>query len=212
MSSWLHRRWPEQQVLTAAIVMPAVLAAITALRVHGATVLALAFGLGLAGSVGRRAFDGVIQTEAPHARRGKAYAGLETRLEVGWVAGSLVAVLARFPNWLGLAILALFLAGLAGNRIVTTVRAARLGASVGTATLPLRLLETAEALAARGDQQQAVVVALASVEAATMAGQTTPETLDDVRRRCHGAAIENDPAAEAQLLRFVRALITEAPE
>jgi len=212
VSSWLHRRWLEQQVLTAAIILPAVLAAITALRVHGSTVIALAFGLGLAGSVGRRAFDGVIQTEAPHARRGKAYAGLETRLELGWVAGSLVAVLARFPNWLGLAILSIFLAILAGNRIVAGIRAARLGASVGMPTLPLRLLETAEAIAARGDRQQAVVVALAAVEAAAVTGQVAPETLDDVRRRCRDAAVRNDPGEEEQLLQFVHELISGPAE
>lgn len=212
VSSWLHRRWLEQEVLTAAILLPAVLAAVTALRVHGSTVIALALGLGLAGSVGRRAFDGVIQTEAPHATRGRAYAGLETRLELGWVGGSLVAVLARFPNWLGLAILSMFLAIVAGNRIIAAVRAARLGASVGTATLALRLLETAEAVAARGDRQQAVVVALAAVEAATVTGQTAPETLADVRRQCHDAAVTNDPAAEEQLLRLVREIIAEPPD
>jgi len=208
VSSWLHRRWLEPQVLTGAIIVPALVAAVAALRVHGSTAIALALALGLAGSVGRRAFDGVIQTEAPHARRGRAYTGLETRLEMAWVAGSLMAVLTRFPNWLGLAILSAFLAVLAGSRILTSVRAARLGTGLGTATLALRLLETAEAVAARADRQQAMVVALAAVEAATVAGHATPATLEEVRRRCHDVAARNDLGAEDQLLRFIRTLIT----
>ena len=123
-----------------------------------------------------------------------------------------MAVLARFPNWLGLAILSVSLAVLAGTRLVASVRAARLGAGLGTATLALRLLETAEAIAARGDRQQAVAVALAAVEAATVTGHTAPGTLDEVRRRCHDTAAQNDSEAEDQLLRFVRALITGPAE
>jgi hypothetical protein len=127
---------------------------------HGSTAIALSISLGLAGSVGRRAFDGVVRTEAPHATRGRAYAGLETRLEVGCVVGSIVAVLARFPSWVGLAILSVALGAFGFSRIMAEFNAARIGAGVEAATVPFRLLETAEAVASRGDRQQAVLVAL----------------------------------------------------
>lgn len=212
VAPWLHRRWDEQQVLTVALVLPAALAALAALRFHSSTAVALAVSLGLAGSLGRRAFDGVVQTEAPHARRGQAYAGLETRLEIAWVIGSLAAVLSRLPAWLGLAILSVGLAGLSFNRILAGIAAARLGADTGAATLPLRLMETAEALAARGDRQQAVLVALAAVESAALVGTVAPKKLAEVQRRSRDAAIGNDPSEEDAVLRLSYRLVTESSD
>ena len=207
VAPWLHRRWDEQQVLTASLVLPAVLALFAALRFHSSTAIALAAALGLAGSLGRRAFDGVIQSEAPHARRGQAYAGLETRLEIAWVIGSLAAVLSRLPSWLGLAILSVGLGVLSLNRILASIATARVGAE--PATLPLRLLETAEAVAASGDRQQAVLVALAAAEAAAMVGKVAPARLAELQSRCHDAAVSNDPSAEDAVLRLARDLVAE---
>ncbi len=112
-------------------------AALTALRFHGATAFAFAAVLGFTGSIGRRAFDGVVQTEAPHARRGKAYAGLETRLELAWVAGALFAVIARAADWLGLVALAVVLGGLAFDRVNSSLEARKIEAKVGVETLPV---------------------------------------------------------------------------
>lgn len=212
VAPWLHRRWDEQQVLTASIVLPCVMAALAALRFHSSTAAALAATLGLAGSLGRRAFDGVIQTEAPHARRGRAYAGLETRLEVAWVIGSLAAVLTRLPNWLGLAILSVGLGALGVNRILAAVATARVGADAGATTLPLRLMETAEAIAARGDRQQAVLVALAAAEAAAVVGTVAPESLAELKRQSREAAVSNDPSAEDAALRLAHDLVTESSD
>ncbi len=210
VAPWLHRRWDEQRVLTVALILPAVFAAIAALRFHGATAIALSMSLGLAGSIGRRAFDGVVQTEAPHATRGRAYAGLETRLEIGWVAGSIVAVLARFPSWVGLAILSLALGAFAISRIVHELTAARIGAEAGAETLPFRLLATAETLAAQGDRQQATLVALAAVEAAAMVGTVADDRLRLVKQRGREAAMDNDPAVEDEVLRLAHELVTES--
>lgn len=210
VAPWLHRRWDEQRVLTASLLLPAGLAALAALRFHGSTAIALSISLGLAGSVGRRAFDGVVQTEAPHATRGRAYAGLETRLEVGWVVGSIVAVLARFPSWVGLAILSAALGAFGLSRIVAEFNAARVGAEVGAATLPFRLLETAEAVASRGDRQQAVLVALAAAEAAAMVGDVARDRLSELRQLSLQAAIDNDPAVEDSLLRLAHDLVVES--
>ncbi|MDH4146292.1 MAG: hypothetical protein OEY23_14115, partial [Acidimicrobiia bacterium] len=99
----LRRRVDEQSMLTVGLLVATVFAFVAALRVHGVTAFLLTFALGTGGSVGRRAFDGVVQTEAPHARRGQAYAGLETRLELAWVGGAIVAVITRTPAWVGLA-------------------------------------------------------------------------------------------------------------
>lgn len=212
VAPWLHRRLDEQQILTASLMLPAAVAVLAALRFHSLTAIALAAALGLAGSLGRRAFDGVIQTEAPHARRGRAYAGLETRLEIAWVVGSLAAVVARLPNWLGLAILAGCLGALSLDRVLAALAATRVGADAAATTLPLRLMETAEAVAERGDRQQAVLVALAAVEAAAMTGSVAPVQLMELQRRCRDAAVDLDPSAEEAVMRMAHDLIAESSE
>lgn len=212
VAPWLHRRWDEQQVLTASLILPGVLALLAALRFHSTTAVAMAAALGLAGSLGRRAFDGVVQTEAPHTRRGRAYAGLETRLEVAWVIGSVAAVLTRLPDWLGLAILAVGLGALSINRILADVTAAQVGADAGATTLPQRLLETAEAIAARGDRQQAVLVALAAADAAAMVGEVAPDRLAEFERQGRDAAVSNDPSAGDAVLRLARNLVAESSD
>ncbi len=212
VAPWLHRRWHEQQVLTASLILPAVLAALAALRFHSSTAIALAASLGLAGSIGRRAFDSVIQTEAPHARRGRAYAGLETRLEIAWVIGSLVAVLARLPNWLGLAILTASLGALSLNRIFAAAAAARVGTVAGATTLPLRLMATAETLAARGDRQQAMLVALSAAEAAAVVGTVAPERLVELQQRSRDAVFGDDPSDAKAVLRLAHNLVAESSE
>ncbi|MEZ5230448.1 MAG: hypothetical protein R2710_28405 [Acidimicrobiales bacterium] len=98
----LRRRHHEQEMLTGAILGLGAVATLAAVWFVSATAALLGLALGLAGSVGRRAFDGIVQTDAPHARRGRAFAGLETRLELGWVVGAFAAVVAR-PGRIGLA-------------------------------------------------------------------------------------------------------------
>lgn len=206
----LHRRLGEQEMMTLSLLFLAAIAALAALRFHESTAAALGLAVGLAGSVGRRAFDGVVQTEAPHTRRGRAYAGLETRLELGWVAGALVAVITRAPDWVGMLLLTATVLSLGVDRTLSHIEARRLGADVGVATLPIRLLETAEAVAARGDRQQAVLVALAAADAAALVGSVPPDRLATLQRRGREAATENDPEIEDEVLRMAHDLVTEA--
>lgn len=206
----LHRRLGEQEIMTLSLLLLAAFAGLAALRFHGSTAAALGLAIGLAGSVGRRAFDGVVQTEAPHTRRGRAYAGLETRLELGWVAGALVAVVARAPDWVGLLLLTVSALALGVDRAVSHIEARRLGAGVSVATLPIRLLETAETVAARGDRQQAVLVALAAADAAALVGSVPAEQLAALRRMGQRAATDNDPTTEDEVLRLAHDLVTEA--
>ncbi len=190
----LHGRLHEQEIITASLFLLAAFAGLAALRFHGSTAVALGLALGVALSVGRRAFDSVIQTEAPHARRGRAYAGLETRLEVGWVIGAFIAVIARSPDWLGLLVMAVAVGALSVDRIASHYSTGRVAAETGAATLPIRLLETAEAVAARGDRQQAVLVALAAADAASMVGSVPAESLAVLQRRGREAATDRDPS------------------
>ncbi|MFT7598431.1 MAG: MFS family permease [Acidimicrobiales bacterium] len=206
----LRKRFDEPFMLTGALLVPAMAAGLAALRFHGSTAVLLSFSLGLAGSVGRRAFDSVVQTQAPHARRGRAFAGLETRLELAWVVGSVVAVIARSPDWLGLVALAVGLSLVVVDRIDSNRRTSGVEAEEATATLPIRLLQTADALALQGDRQQAVLVALAAADAADLVGRVSHERVEELQQLGRDAAAQNDPAAEEAVLRLAHELLTDA--
>jgi len=206
----LRRLVGEQVMLTAALATPAVMALVTALRFHRVSAVALVFVVGISASVARRAFDYVVQTEAPHARRGQAYAGLETRLELAWAAGALAAVVSSAPGWLGAAILSAGLGSVAIERVIQRRAAVRMESTAAQATLPLRLLETAEALAARGDRQQAVLVAVAAVDAVTLVGAPVKPELADLRELGREAATDQDEHAAEDALRLAHQLVAEA--
>jgi hypothetical protein len=205
----LRRRLGERVTLTAALASPAVFALATALRFHRITAVALVFVLGLSASVARRAFDCVVQTEAPHARRGQAYAGLEARLELGWVTGALAAVMVSVPGWLGTVVLAAGLGGLALGRVIQPRGAVLIESTAAPTTLPLRLLETAEALAAGGDRQQAVFVAVAAADFVTPSNTPATPDLADLREIGRTAVDKGEPRAE-EALRLAHQLVAEA--
>jgi hypothetical protein len=186
------------------------MALITTLRFHRVSIVVFVLSLGVCGSVARRAFDGVVQTEAPHARRGKAYAGLETRLELAWVLGAIAAVVARAPAWLGIGALTAWLGAVAVYRVVQRRSAARIGAGVGPRTLPLRLLETAEALAAQGDQEQAALVAVAAVDAVAVLGNRVGPEVEEVRRLAEVAVNDDDVGAAEQAVHLAREVVADA--
>lgn len=206
----LRRVVGEQLTLTIALAAPALIALVAALRFHRVTSIALAFVVGLGASVARRTFDSVVQAEAPHARRGKAFAGLETRLELGWAAGALTAVVASAPGWVGAAALAAALGGTTMARYVQYRRAHLIESTASEATLSLRLLETAEALAARGDRQQALVVALAAADMVTPKGSVVPSELANLRDLCWLAATSHSEQAAADALRLAHQLVADA--
>lgn len=162
----LRKRISEYRMLTIALTIPAVVAFIAALRFHPVSVVLVTLGLGSAVAIGRRAFDNVVQERAPHGARGAAYAGLETRLELGWVTGALAAVLARAPGWLGLLALAAALTAMALSRLSRTRWQTKVTSLIGRSPLSRRLLVTAERLESAGETRQAVIVAAAAMEAA----------------------------------------------
>jgi hypothetical protein len=76
-------------------------------------------------------------------------------------------------------------------------------------TLPLRLLETAEALAARGDRQQAVFVAVAAADSATPSNTPVTPELADLREIGRTAVDQGEHHAE-EALRLAHQLVAEA--
>ena len=67
----------------------------------GIILIAVANGVG---SIGRLAFESIIQREAPDANRARAFVKFETRNQLVWVGCGLVSVVFTFPGAVGFAI------------------------------------------------------------------------------------------------------------
>ena len=91
------------------------LGALVASRVGGRPAAALmAAVVGVAASVGRLAFDSIVQRDAPDADQGRSFAGFETRFQLAWVAGAFLPVVIPTPlgaGFLGMGIAAAVAAG-----------------------------------------------------------------------------------------------------
>jgi len=162
VSPWLRRRLSERSMFTVALVGSAVAALVAGFALTRVTLILAIFVLGLAVSIGRRALDATIQRQAPHARRGQVYAGLETRLELAWVTAACLAVALRIATPIGMLLLAGFLAVVA---IVHLRRRSGLLVMRPMPATPLadRLLLRAETLADHRFYDEAIVVALTAL-------------------------------------------------
>jgi predicted MFS family arabinose efflux permease len=111
-ASRLRRVLHEEQMLALALVVPAVFILAAGVQVGRPSVLGAALVLGLGASVGRQAFDSLIQHKAPDATRGHLMARFETGFQLAWAAGALIPVAFRPRPWVGLLALAcVFIAG-----------------------------------------------------------------------------------------------------
>jgi hypothetical protein len=119
-----RRLFSEQQVLTLAISLVAFTAVLTA--VVGGVVIQtlLAFVIGFSGGAGKPAFDALVQRYVPTAAQGRAFARFETRLQLVWVVGALLPVVATTPLTAGDIVIA-SVAGVGGLSYMTGRRAVR---------------------------------------------------------------------------------------
>jgi hypothetical protein len=87
----------EPQMLALSVWSVALIGAIAAF-VGGRTVQgALAFVLGMAAAAAKPAFDALVQRYVPPSAQGRAFARFETRLQLVWVVGALLPVIAALP-------------------------------------------------------------------------------------------------------------------
>ncbi len=159
----MRRRMSEQTMFTLALTGASVGMVVCGVSFNRFTLVGAVFVLGLAVSIGRRALDSTIQSHASHARRGRIYAGLETRLELAWVAAACAAVGSRLATWVGILALSAFLifatmAHVRRHRLLDLVEPSM--------SLPLteRLVIRAETLAGLEHYDEAVVVALSAID------------------------------------------------
>jgi hypothetical protein len=92
------RRWlREVQMIGLAIAVPAVFAAIGVLGASVPLLVLIAGLVGMSTTLGRNAFDGLLQRLAPEALLGRAGARYETRFQLAWVLGGVVATPISLP-------------------------------------------------------------------------------------------------------------------
>lgn len=88
----LRRRLREEWILAGSILVPAV-PLVFAARAYGRASLAFAAGaVAACAALGRLAFDSLVQRDGAEAARGRAFARFETRFQLVWVFGGVLAV------------------------------------------------------------------------------------------------------------------------
>jgi Major Facilitator Superfamily len=98
----LRERLQEETMLAGCLGGIALLGLLVALDGSKAGAAVLSAAVGVAASVGRLAFDAIVQQDAPEANRGRAFARFETRFQVAWVAAAFVPVVIHLPARVGL--------------------------------------------------------------------------------------------------------------
>jgi predicted MFS family arabinose efflux permease len=117
----LRRRTPEEWILGGALAVPSV-PLIFAARSYGRPALAIAaLAVYVASAAARLAFDSLLQRDGADAARGRAFARFETRFQLVWVFGGLLAVVFPGGGRSGIFLVALVLL-FAGLSYIGTVR------------------------------------------------------------------------------------------
>jgi hypothetical protein len=115
VSPFLKNHMREPMMMLSALLAVAISGIIAAWydRVVGGILLAAI--VNAAGTVGKLAFDSTVQSDAPDANRGRAFAQFETKNQVAWVVGGLVPVIFSPSGEIGFAIVALV--GIVGSAL-----------------------------------------------------------------------------------------------
>jgi hypothetical protein len=129
----LRRATREEVILASSLVLPAAFALLGAVVAGAAGFVLAAFTLGIGAAAGRLGFDSLLQRDGPDAVRGRAFAKFETRFQLVWVIGGIIAII-PFAKQMGLFLLAIVL-GFAAVSYVAALRAAR-GRVMRTKLLP----------------------------------------------------------------------------
>lgn len=223
ISPVLRRHVTERAMFTAALATSATAMTICGLAYRRETLIGAVFVLGTCASVGRRALDSTIQQQAPHARRGQVYAGLETRLELAWVAAACLAVALRVATWIGILSLAAFLVLVA---VVHVRRHAGMSVLRPVAAVPLpdRLLMRAETLADHGYLDEAALIA--RLAASDLDGRTLDEIghaggswsesdvraeIERIRRQTARTSAAEEPVPEGHVVEMMDRVVDEVP-
>jgi predicted MFS family arabinose efflux permease len=211
----LRRRFSEETLVMVAISAPASLTLVGVLGVSRALLLAIAALIGMSTTLGRHAFDSILQQRAPVASRGRAGARYETWFSLAFVFGAVVATLTALPVQAAMAVLsAIYLPALVV--FVRSFRAARANelGSVGAALrLAVARLDAAVVRHQTGDLRTAIVEAAAAADLAQVADPTVTrqhgrDDLDRLRRNALDPECIVDESDAELALAIARSLLT----
>ena len=104
ISRLISRAMSERAMMTVALAITSLTGIITGVIggiTAGIVLIAIANGMG---TIGRLAFESIIQRESPDANRARAFVKFETRNQIVWVGSGLVAVVLTLPGAVGFAI------------------------------------------------------------------------------------------------------------
>jgi hypothetical protein len=135
----LRRSVREEVIVASSLVVPAVFTLLGALVAGSTGFVLAALTIGIGAAAGRLGFDSLLQRDGPDAVRGRAFAKFETRFQLVWVLGGMIAII-PFAKQMGLFLLAVVL-GFAAVSYVAALRAAR-GRQMRTKLLPERVDRT----------------------------------------------------------------------
>ena len=103
----LRRRFQDAQLIAIALAIPTVPVLFGILGVSRPLLLITVALIGVSTTVGRAGFDSLLQDRAPVALRGRAAARYETRFQLVWAMGALIATPISLPTEASMAVLAL---------------------------------------------------------------------------------------------------------
>ncbi len=100
------RRWfREEQLIGLSLALPAVFSAVGILGASVPLLIVTSGLVGLSTTLGRNAFDGLLQRRAPEALLGRAGARYETRFQLAWVFGGVLATPISLPAEVSMTVL-----------------------------------------------------------------------------------------------------------
>ena len=179
LSSRLRRLFTEERILVLALALPALVGLLGAAQFGPITAVMMAAAVGLGASAGKHSFDSIVQYTAPDANLARAFAGFETRFQLFWIGGAMLAIVAQPGARLGLLGLSVVLGGAAIVIDVALHASNRFEASptlIAAVTQlvlddapehapPVAVLDAAEGLLRGGSPHAAVIAAAAALEA-----------------------------------------------
>lgn len=176
VAPFLRRHYQEERLMLLSLLAPAIVTAIAILGVGRPIVVVTAVVIGVATTTGRLAFDSLLQRTAPDESRGRAFARYETRFQITWVLGAVLATAITLPPRVSMGLLtAMFIPA-----IVLYARGARESrrydvvshADPSASALALTRLATAKAWQRSDSYRQAIIDASTAVDLALAVGAT----------------------------------------
>lgn len=192
----LRRHASEERLAAGSLVTLGVVASFGALGPSRLIILLVAAVLGMAASMGRQAFDALVQTRTPLTSRGSAFARFETRFQLGWVAGAIAATAISVPVRVSMAVVAVAMVGAAlfYLRDISEARLAMASDTFNPVALARRRIESLNTIE-RIDHPTVAVIELASVaDLARATGNPVDVALmGQIEKLRHGVLAGADP-------------------